>query len=180
MLIQELNERQDFIHMATKGVVTSQVKQNKEENQDRKEAHHEDGVSVTISAEALEKYSEQVEADKLREMYEGQRQDAEVLAKESEDMAKILEIAKRIASGGQVSANEERKLLEYNPNLYQTSKMMASLSDTHKKYKPLFEDEEVEKEKLEDKKEGNHLESREEIVYEDSDIEVVEEQVEAK
>lgn len=65
-------------------------------------------------------------------------------AKAFEDMAKLLEIARRISNGDQVPFKDEKKLLEFSPELYQVAKTAAVLhaNKEPKEYKSMFEDEE--------------------------------------
>ena len=83
--------------------------------------------------------------DMLRTMESAKRQ-KKTASKSASDMAKCLEIARRIARGDKVPAKDEKKLLEYNAKLYMTAKNMAviSLARKHKKHKSLWKDEEKE------------------------------------
>lgn len=56
--------------------------------------------------------------------------------------AKMMEIARRIARGGKVPSSDEKKLIEYNPEMYQMAKMSSILAKKHKKYKSMFDEEE--------------------------------------
>lgn len=60
------------------------------------------------------------------------------------DMAKLMEIARRIARGDKVPAKDEKKLMEFSPELYQIAKAAAMLhaNKKHKKHKSMFDDEE--------------------------------------
>ena len=59
-------------------------------------------------------------------------------------MAKALTTARRIANGDIVPMTDEKKLLEYNEELYRMAKMSAMLHqmEEHRKHKSLYEDEE--------------------------------------
>ena len=93
------------------------------------------GVVVEISENLKEMYQEQLESAKDA---------AKAAAEGMEDMAKLLEIARRIARGDHVPANDEKKLAEYSSDLYQTAKAAAALhaNEKHKKQDSLFEEEE--------------------------------------
>lgn len=54
---------------------------------------------------------------------------------------KAMEIARRIAKGGIVPLQDEKLLLEYNPELYQMSKQAAILAKEHEEYDTLVEEE---------------------------------------
>lgn len=113
-----------------------------------------DGVSVDLSKEAMkalyearEKLYADREAEALRYTAEynvyAARQQKEASEDMSEDMAKALLTARRIANGDSVPAIDEKKLLEYDEELYQMAKASAMLHqmEEHRKYKSLYEDE---------------------------------------
>ena len=55
----------------------------------------------------------------------------------------MLEVYRRIASGGQVPPEDEQRLMEYNHELYMAAKTAAMLQEGDgEKYDSLFEDEE--------------------------------------
>lgn len=58
------------------------------------------------------------------------------------DQAKALEIARRIASGGQVPMQDEKALMEYSSELYQMAKQAAIMAKEHQKYDTLMEESE--------------------------------------
>ena len=72
------------------------------------------------------------------------KQQSEALAKAAKDMAKIMEVARRIAKGGLVPYSDEKKLMDYSMELYMSSKNMALLNEQKEKeeYASLWEDEE--------------------------------------
>ncbi|MCD8039273.1 MAG: hypothetical protein LUE96_09355 [Lachnospiraceae bacterium] len=69
---------------------------------------------------------------------------AEAAKKYAQDMAKLMEVARRIAAGDKVPSADEKKLMEYDQDLYQTVKSAAMLADMkeRKEYDSLWEDEE--------------------------------------
>ncbi len=75
------------------------------------------------------------------------RQQGEAMSKSFAEMAKILEVYRRIASGGKVPTADERKLMEYSSELYMAAKNMALMAAREdKEYDSLWEDEEAEDE----------------------------------
>lgn len=62
------------------------------------------------------------------------------------EFGKIMEVARRIIHGDTVPASDEKKLMEFDSDLYQMAKsageMAKRLNDKRKKYKSLWEDEE--------------------------------------
>lgn len=85
-----------------------------------------------------------VDARSFYEEMERLREGAEASEEAFEDMGKILEIARRIARGDKVPSKDEKKLMEYNPKLYQAAKTAAIIHASKKKkeHDSLFEDEE--------------------------------------
>ena len=70
-------------------------------------------------------------------------QQGEVLSKAVKDVSKCMEIARRIASGGKVPAEDVKKLMEYNAQLYMQA-MNAAVMNKHKsnkEYESLWEEE---------------------------------------
>lgn len=105
--------------------------QEKEEKQAiSQETAPKNGVTLSISSEGLSFLEEQME-------------NAKKSGDEVEDLGKLMEIARRIANGDKVPASDEKKLMEFNADLYQAAKAAALVNDDkeHKKYKALFEEE---------------------------------------
>lgn len=128
-----LSEKQEILP-GFKRPAGSGQKQKKEEAlvlSDKADKEKEQGVNLTISEEAKARYLEQLEAG---------NEAADAVA----DLAKIMEIARRIANGDKVPATDEKKLMEFNSDLYQAAKAAALVNDSkeHKEYKSLFDEEE--------------------------------------
>lgn len=102
-------------------------------NEERKDEENS-GVVVEISEDLKRMYQEQLESAK---------EAAEAAGEGMEEMAKVLEIARRISRGDHVPPGDEKKLMEYDKDLYQMAKTSATLyaNRKHKKYKTLFEEE---------------------------------------
>ncbi len=104
------------------------------------------GVSLDISKEGmsvLEKSNDNNDAF-LKDMYEEQLEASDKSTKAFTELAKMIEIARRIANGDKVPGSDEKKLMEFNSDMYQMAKTAAMLNEnkSHKKYKTMFEDEE--------------------------------------
>ena len=71
------------------------------------------------------------------------RQQSDVMQEKSDDMAKIMEVARRIGKGAKVPASDEKKLMDYSMEVYLAAKNLAMLNARKKreKYKSLWEDE---------------------------------------
>lgn len=92
--------------------------------------------------------------DRLSEQYasvwnaEVAKQQGEAMEDYAEDMAKIMEVARRISKGGTVPPSDEKKLMEYSMELYLAAKNMAMMSklEDREEYDSLWEEEEEETE----------------------------------
>lgn len=114
-----------------------------------------EGATVDISAEGLglvkmeeqkENASAREEAEKqmYQEMLESTKEAAEAQGEGYEDLAKALEIARRILNGDIVPAQDEKFLMEYNSEIYMRVKSMAEMKEDPEEYDSLLEDEEEE------------------------------------
>lgn len=79
----------------------------------------------------------------LSENAEASRQQCDAMARKSENDAKCLEIARRMARGDKVPPKDEQKLLEFSSEMYQVAKIMASMAKNEKpkEHDSLWEDE---------------------------------------
>ena len=103
-----------------------------------------------------EKKSEYQEyMDKLLEQWSAtanmvsSEQQGEAMEEYVEDMGKIFEVARRLMKGGIVPASDEKKLMEFSMELYQSAKNIGAMAKTREDYDSLWEDKE-EKAEVED------------------------------
>lgn len=120
-----------------------------------KELYKEEAAKLELSihnvTEQFEKNQEVL--DQLAEKYaavwnvEVARQQSDVMSEQAADLAKIMEVARRISKGARVPAQDEEKLMNYSMELYMASKNMAMLNRAKEKeeYDSLW-GEETEKE----------------------------------
>lgn len=75
---------------------------------------------------------------------ESAKQQGEAMKEYGEDMAKCLEIARRISRGDKVPAKDEQKLMEFSMDIYMAAKNMAAMNmdKEHKEWDSLWGDEE--------------------------------------
>lgn len=75
------------------------------------------------------------------------RQEEEKEQDSVNDLAKIIEISRRISRGDKVPYTDEKKLMEYSMVMYQMAKSLAIVheNEKHKKHKALFDEEEEQK-----------------------------------
>lgn len=74
---------------------------------------------------------------------EASKRQGDAMAEKAENDAKCLEIARRIARGDKVPPKDEQKLLEFNADMYQMAKNMASMvnNEKRKEHDSLWDDE---------------------------------------
>lgn len=118
----------------------------------RQEEYASEAASLELTLNALdEKETEyQQYLDKLAEQYCAYwnatvaDQQADAAAEYAQDVGKMMEVARRIMKGGIVPASDEKKLMEYSFEMYQTAKNIGALARQEKKekYKSLWGDEE--------------------------------------
>ncbi len=77
-----------------------------------------------------------------QEMLEKANEAAEAQGEGFADLAKALEIARRILNGDIVPAQDEQFLMEFNSEIYMRVKSMAKEKDDPKEYDTLMEEEE--------------------------------------
>lgn len=75
------------------------------------------------------------------------KQQGDAMKEYGEDMAKIMEIARRISKGGIVPYKDEKKLMEYSMELYMSAKNLAVLAKEkdRQKYDSLWDDDKEKK-----------------------------------
>lgn len=137
------------------------------ENEKNTAASGDGGVILDLSEEyqkraqelqeKLDKIKEQIDErielrDQVIEMEVGianaevAKQQGEAMQDYGEEMAKCLEIARRISNGDKVPAQDEKKLMDFNMEIYMAAKNMAvmNMDKKHKEYDTLWGEEEEE------------------------------------
>lgn len=76
------------------------------------------------------------------------KQQADAMQEYGENMAKCLEIARRLSRGDKVPLQDEKKLMDFNMEIYQMAKNMAAVNmdKKHKEWDSLWAEDEEEKE----------------------------------
>lgn len=88
--------------------------------------------------------------EKLMEQWAGvadmvsSEQQADAMEEQAKEMSKILLIARRIMHGDKVPIKDEKKLMEFDPKLYNMAKNIGAMAEIRKRkeHKSLWEDEE--------------------------------------
>lgn len=143
----------------------NQQKEHREKMEQARKKSEEQGVSFELSEAYLEREKELQEKidelsgqiknnektlDDLIEQEVGifnsiaAKQQGEAMEEYGEEMAKCLEIARRISRGDHVPAQDEKKLMEFNMEIYQMAKEMAAMNmeGKHKEWESLWGEEE--------------------------------------
>lgn len=117
-----------------------------------KEIYANEAAALELSIGAITQKTEENNEvlNTLAEQYaavwntEAAKQQGEAMKEYGEDMAKILEVARRIAKGAKVPATDEKKLMKYSMEMYMSAKNLAMMNRQRKKeeYDSLWDDEE--------------------------------------
>ena len=130
----------------------NELKERMESTPDGKTLYADEAATLDLQynavAEKQDEYQDYV--DQLMEQWESKfnsvaaKQQDEAAKDYSEEMGKIMTVARRTMHGDIVPAQDEKKLMEFDKDLYMMAKnagMMARL-EKRKKYKSLWDDEE--------------------------------------
>lgn len=137
-------------------VVLSRQKQELEKKMnahpDGKTVYANEAAILELTLEAVNKKQEEYQSymEKLNQQWAATanmvsaKQQGEAAKEYVEDLGKIMEVARRIMKGDIVPASDEKKLMEYSMELYQTAKNMGALvrEKERKEHDSLWEDEE--------------------------------------
>lgn len=121
---------------------------------DGKEIYANEAATLELTIDAVTQRFDENQAvlDRLAEEHalvwnaEVARQQGDAAQEYGEDMAKLMEVARRIGKGAVVPASDEKKLMDYSMEVYLAAKNLAMLNKQSKreKYKSLWEDEDEE------------------------------------
>ena len=127
-------KKQDAVHFDKKLIMDQKSDSSALSPAEKEQPEENRGVVLEISEDLKEMYQEQLEAAK---------EAAKAAGEGMEDMAKIIEIARRISRGDKVPPSDEKKLMEFDSDLYQVAKAAAALhaKEKRKEHDALFEDE---------------------------------------
>ena len=146
----------------------NELKERMESTPDGKTLYADEAATLDLQynavAEKQDEYQDYV--DQLMEQWESKfnsvaaKQQDEAAKDYSEEMGKIMTVARRIMHGDIVPAQDEKKLMEYDPKLYMMAKNAAAMLEMRKRkeHKSLWEDEE-EKEQISATEEANNTEA---------------------
>lgn len=135
---------------------------------DGKEQYGSEAATLELTLDALDEKQQEYQdyLNRLSEQYCAvwnaavTEQQADATAEYAADMAKILEVARRIMKGAIVPASDEKKLMEFSNEMYQTAKSIGAMAQRRKreKYDTLWGEEE-EKEYPDPREEAENAEA---------------------
>lgn len=150
----QMTEPQDRLHAVTSHTVSgsSSAGKNAEIQKEQVLQEESEGATVAISAEGLglskknqnedASAQEAIERKMYQEMLNSANEAAEAQGEGFGDLAKALEIARRILNGDIVPAQDEKFLMEFNSEIYMRVKSMAKQKEDPEEYESLLEEEE--------------------------------------
>lgn len=155
---QEIYREQVRIYQKEKNSISKQLqdlRKRMEIRPEEKEQYASEAATLELTLETLDEKQEEYQdyLNQLSETYCAYwnatvaDQQADASAEYAADMAKIMEVARRIMKGAIVPASDEKKLMEYSEEMYHTAKSVGSMVRRQKreKYDSLWEDEEEQK-----------------------------------
>lgn len=152
---QEIYRAQVRAYQKEKASVSKQLqnlRRRMEAHPEGKEQFESEAATLELTLDALKEKQEEYQ-DYLSDLAEqycaywnttAAEQQADAAEDYAVDMAKIMEVARRIMRGAVVPAADEKKLMEYSEEMYQTAKSVGAMVRRQKKekYDSLWGDEE--------------------------------------
>ena len=152
---QEIYRQQVRAYQKEKASVSKQLqnlRRRMEVHTEGREQYESEAATLELTLDALKEKQEEYQ-DYLSDLTEQycaywnaavSEQQADAAEEYAVDMAKIMEVARRIMRGAIVPAADEKKLMEYSEEMYQTAKSIGAMVQRQKreKYDSLWEDEE--------------------------------------
>lgn len=162
---QKLYRQQLSFLRGQKSDYVKQQKENREKMEEARKKSEEQGVIFELSEAYLEREKElQQKIDELSGQIKNNEktlddlidqevgifnsivseQQADAMKEYGEEMAKCMEIARRISRGDRVPAQDEKKLMDFNMDIYKMAKEMAAVNmdKEHKEWDSLWGEEE--------------------------------------
>ncbi len=122
-----------------------------EDNKEQKEMYESEAATLQLTLDALDEKQEEYRdyLSRVTEQYcaywnaEAAEQQKEAAKEGAEEMGKIMEVARRIMKGDIVPASDEKKLMEFSEDMYQTAKNIGAMARREKreKHDSLWDDE---------------------------------------
>lgn len=152
---QQLYREQVKAYQTQKSAVAKQLEQVRsrmERYPDGQEKYGSEAATLELTLNKLDEKQQEYQ-DYLSELAEqycaywnatAAEQQKDAAQKYASDLGKVMEVARRIMKGAIVPASDEKKLMEFSFEMYQTAKNIGSMVQRQKreKYKSLWKDEE--------------------------------------
>lgn len=168
---QQIYREQMQTYRAQKAALSKQledIQSKMNASPDGKEQYGSEAATLELTLDALDEKQQEYQdyLNRLSEQYCAvwnaavTEQQADATAEYAADMAKILEVARRIMKGAIVPASDEKKLMEFSNEMYQTAKSVGAMAQRRKreKYDTLWGEEE-EKEYPDPREEAENAEA---------------------
>ena len=152
---QQLYRDQVKAYQTQKSAVAKQMEQVRsrmERYPDGQEKYGSEAATLELTLNKLDEKQQEYQdyLSKLAEQYcaywnaAAAEQQKDAAQKYASDLGKVMEVARRIMKGAIVPASDEKKLMEFSFEMYQTAKNIGSMVQREKreKYKSLWKDEE--------------------------------------
>lgn len=118
---------------------------------DGKTIYANEAAILELTIQAVDE-KQQENSDYLNQLFEQKtaienmlvaEQQGDAMKEYTEDMGKLLEVARRIMQGGIVPGSDEKKLMEYNMQMYMTAKNIGTIArqGKQKEFDTLWEEE---------------------------------------
>ena len=152
---QQLYREQIKAYQTQKSAVAKQLEQVRsrmEKYPDGQEKYGSEAATLELTLNKLDEKQQEYQdyLSQLAERYcaywnaAAAEQQKDAAQKYASDLGKVMEVARRIMKGAIVPASDEKKLMEFSFEMYQTAKNIGSMDQREKreKYKSLWKDEE--------------------------------------
>ena len=152
---QQIYREQIKAYQAEKSAISKQLKtirSRMESSPDGQELYGSEAATLELTLNALDEKQKEYQ-DYLSELADQYcaywnatvaEQQGDAAKEWAEDMGKIIEVARRIMKGATVPASDEKRLMEFSMEMYQTAKSIGAMVRREKKeeYDTLWEEKE--------------------------------------
>ena len=132
---EQVKEYQKQKSVLSKQLKAARSRMESTQNDEEKAMFSKDAAVLELSIKELDDKQKEYQdyLDELTEQYcayfnmEASKQQADAAKEYAIEMGKIMEVARRIMKGGTVPAADEKKLMDFNYELYQAAKSMGEM-----------------------------------------------------
>lgn len=130
--MSKLQDKRNELLEQKKALEKGEIEMTDDEVLSLKKAIDRVDIQYEKSSEFMEGFNMQ---KSLMQNAEASRQQGDAMAKQADEYTKCIEVARRIARGDKVPPKDEKKLLEFNSEMYQMAKNMGAMAERNKKRK---------------------------------------------